>query len=71
MTTTTQVGHDSATPFSLGTFNHAGLEKLTQAFLDNLPPPSSILSSNDPTLSITYEGFKFSEPQRVDSSCLL
>ena len=42
MTTTTQVGHDSATPFSLGTFNHAGLEKLTQAFLDNLPPPLSI-----------------------------
>jgi hypothetical protein len=41
-TTTTQVGHDSATPFSLGTFNHAGLEKLTQAFLDDLPPPLSI-----------------------------
>ena len=42
MTTTTQVGHDSATPFSLGTFNHTGLEKLTQAFLDDLPPPLSI-----------------------------
>ncbi|MGB8025668.1 MAG: archaeal heat shock protein Hsp20 [Nitrososphaeraceae archaeon] len=55
MTTTTQVGHDSATLFSLGTFNHAGLEKLTQAFLDDLPPPLSILSSNDPTLSITSE----------------
>ena len=41
MTTTTQVGHDSATPF-FGTFNHAGLEKLTQAFLDYLPPPLSI-----------------------------
>jgi hypothetical protein len=55
MTTTTQVGHDSATLFSWGTFNHAGLEKLTQAFLDNLPPPLSILGSNDPTLSITSE----------------
>lgn len=55
MTTTIQVGHDSATLFSLSTFNHAGLEKLTQAFLDDLPPPLSILSSNDPTLSITSE----------------
>lgn len=33
---TTQVGHDSATQFSLGTFNHAGLQKLTQALLDDL-----------------------------------
>jgi acetyl esterase len=35
MTTTTQVGHGLATDFSLGTFNHNVLEKLTQAFLDD------------------------------------
>ena len=35
MTTTTQVGHGLATQFSLGTFNHTGLEKQTRAFLDD------------------------------------
>ena len=33
--TNTQVGHGLATQFSLGTFNHDGLEKLTRAFLDD------------------------------------
>jgi len=51
MTTTTQVGHGLATQFSLGTFNHAGLEKLTQAFLDDLQekggPPLYTLSPED------------------------
>jgi len=32
---TTQVGHGLATQFSLGTFNHTGLEKQTRAFLDD------------------------------------
>ncbi|MBV9177281.1 MAG: alpha/beta hydrolase [Nitrososphaeraceae archaeon] len=48
MTTNTQVGHDSATLFSLGTFNYTGLEKLTQAFLadvqENGGPPLYTLS---------------------------
>jgi hypothetical protein len=48
MTTTTQVGHGLATQFSLGIFNHVGLEKLTQAFLDDLQqkgaPPTYTLS---------------------------
>lgn len=34
--TTNQIGHDLATKFSLGTFNHNGLEKLTRAFLNDL-----------------------------------
>jgi hypothetical protein len=33
---TTQVGYGLATQFSLGTFNHTGLEKNTKAFLDGL-----------------------------------
>jgi acetyl esterase len=32
---TTQVGHSLGTQFSLGTFNHTGLEKQTRAFLDD------------------------------------
>jgi hypothetical protein len=51
MTNTTQVGHGLATQFSLGTFNHTGLEKLTQAFLDDLQekggPPLYTLSPED------------------------
>jgi acetyl esterase len=46
--TNTQVGHGLATRFSLGTFNHDGLEKLTRAFLDDLQekggPPIYTLS---------------------------
>ena len=43
-----QVGYGLATQFSLGTFNHTGLEKHTQAFLDDLQqkggPPIYTLS---------------------------
>ena len=45
---TTQVGYGLATQFSLGTFNHTGLEKNTKAFLDGLQqkggPPIYTLS---------------------------
>ncbi|MGC2573439.1 MAG: alpha/beta hydrolase [Candidatus Nitrosopolaris sp.] len=45
---TTQVGYGLATQFSLGTFNHTGLEKYTKAFLDGLQqkggPPIYTLS---------------------------
>lgn len=49
-TTTTQVEHDSSTQFSLGTFNHAEVEKLTHAVLDDQQengggPPIYTLSS--------------------------
>jgi hypothetical protein len=35
MTTTIQLGYGLATQFSLGTFNHTGLDKQTRAFLDD------------------------------------
>jgi hypothetical protein len=46
MTTTTQVGHGLATEFSLGKFNHAGLEKITKAFLDDLQEEGDSPTSN-------------------------